>query len=198
MIAEHSGGIPRNINNLCFNSMSLARALQRRKVDASMVQEAIDDLDLKAIASSKAPEARHQPRPSTLAGAAGLYTRWRYGWGLAAGILTSLVMACATTQEPVESLRSSQRVASQILASVSQLKTSGGSEVPPITNVPAPQDAQVQKRTEELVPTPQELQRLKYSRIVELSADEQRLGKAQAARKEEHVPFVPAPPREEP
>jgi len=197
MIAEQSGGIPRNINNLCFNSMSLAWALQRPKVDALMVQEAINDLDLDFIASRKAPEVRHPSRPSTLAGATGLYTRWRYGCGLAVGLLSSLVLACATTQEPVESLRSNQRVASQIPASVSQQK-SGGSEASAITNVPTPQDAHVRKRTQAIVPTPQHLQRLRYSRSVELSADEQRLEKAQAAQKEEHVPFVPAPRREEP
>ena len=195
MIAEQSVGIPRNINNLCFNSMSLAWALQRPKVDASMVQEAIDDLDLKAIASRKAPDVRQQSRPSAPAGTAGLYTRRRCGWGLAVGILISLVLACATTQEHVESLRSNQRVASQILARVSQLMTSGGSV---ITNVPTPQDAQVRKRAEEIVATPQELQRLKHSPIVELSAAEPRLEKAQAAQKEEHVPLVPAPQREEP
>jgi general secretion pathway protein A len=193
MIAEQSGGIPRNINNLCFNSMSLAWALQRPKVDASMVQEAIDDLDLKAIASRKAPQSRHQSRPSTPAGAAGLYTRWRYGWALAAGILISLMFVCATTQEPVERLRTNQQAASQIPASVSLQKTSGGSEVFAITNVPAPQDAQV-----EIIATPQEPQQSKHSRVVELSADEQRLERAQAAQKEEHVPFVPAPQREEP
>jgi hypothetical protein len=163
-----------------------------------MVQEAITDLDLKAIASRKAPEVRHQSRPPTLAGAAGLYTRWRYSLGMAVGILTSLVLVCSTTQEPVERLRSNQRVPPQVPASVSQQKTSSGFEVSPITNVPAPQDPQVQKRTEEIVATPQELRRLKHSRIVELSADEQRLEKAQAAQKEEHVPFVPAPRREEP
>ena len=34
LIADHSEGIPRNINNLCFNAMSLACALQR-KIDRS-------------------------------------------------------------------------------------------------------------------------------------------------------------------
>jgi len=200
MIAEQSGGIPRNINNLCFNSMSLAWALQRSKVDALMVQEAINDLDLKVIASRKAPDVRHQARPSTLAGAAALYTRWRYGLGLAVGILTSLVLVCATTQEPVERLRSNQRVASQVPPSGSQQKTSGSEvhrihrgKLSPIANVPTPQDAQLQ-----IIATLQDLQQLKHSRIVELPADEQWLEKAQAAQKEEHVPFVPVPQREEP
>jgi general secretion pathway protein A len=82
MIAEQSGGIPRNINNLCFNSMSLAWALRRPQVDASMVQEAINDLDLTAITSRKGPEVRHQSQPSTFARAAGLFTHWWRGLGL--------------------------------------------------------------------------------------------------------------------
>jgi type II secretory pathway predicted ATPase ExeA len=50
LIAEHSGGIPRNINNLCFNSMSLACAMKKPQVDAEMVRETIRDLDLTTIA----------------------------------------------------------------------------------------------------------------------------------------------------
>jgi type II secretory pathway predicted ATPase ExeA len=46
LIAEHSAGIPRNINNLCFNSMSLAFAMGRKQVDSLMVREAIADLEL--------------------------------------------------------------------------------------------------------------------------------------------------------
>jgi general secretion pathway protein A len=49
LIAEHSRGVPRNINNLCFNAMSLACALNRRNVDRLIVQEAIDDLDLRTL-----------------------------------------------------------------------------------------------------------------------------------------------------
>lgn len=49
LIAEHSQGIPRNINTLCFNSMALGCALKSEFVDESMVREAIADLDLTAI-----------------------------------------------------------------------------------------------------------------------------------------------------
>jgi len=60
MIAEHSCGIPRNINNLCFNSMSLACALKRSQVEASMVQEAIDDLDLRLpVVHRHSPDVPH-------------------------------------------------------------------------------------------------------------------------------------------
>jgi len=45
-IADFTGGIPRNINNLCFNCMSLACALQTKTVDAEVVDEVIADLDI--------------------------------------------------------------------------------------------------------------------------------------------------------
>jgi general secretion pathway protein A len=49
LIAERSGGIPRNINNLCFQSMSLACALEKRQVDSQMVREAISDLAIEPL-----------------------------------------------------------------------------------------------------------------------------------------------------
>jgi general secretion pathway protein A len=49
LIAEHSEGIPRNINNLCFNAMSLACALKRKAIDRDIVQEVIADLDLEPL-----------------------------------------------------------------------------------------------------------------------------------------------------
>jgi len=45
-IAEASKGIPRIINNLCFNSLALCCALKSRQVDANMAAEAIADLRL--------------------------------------------------------------------------------------------------------------------------------------------------------
>ena len=46
MIAEHSEGIPRNINNICFNALSLGCALKRKLIDEEIIQEVMDDLDL--------------------------------------------------------------------------------------------------------------------------------------------------------
>src|SRR5665213_3873149 len=55
LIAEASDGIPRTINNLCFNALSLCRALKSRQVDGSMVAEVIADLQL--IPQSREPIA---------------------------------------------------------------------------------------------------------------------------------------------
>jgi general secretion pathway protein A len=49
LIADHSEGIPRNINNLCFNAMSLACALRRETIDRDIIREVIADLDLEPL-----------------------------------------------------------------------------------------------------------------------------------------------------
>ena len=46
LIAEQSGGIPRNINNICFNAMSLGYALEQKAIDENIVLEVLKDLDL--------------------------------------------------------------------------------------------------------------------------------------------------------
>lgn len=64
MIAEYSGGIPRNINNLCFNAMSLGCALQRHTLEGFTIQEVIDDLELDTLLPSlpAEPTAFHTKR----------------------------------------------------------------------------------------------------------------------------------------
>jgi len=47
LIARHSQGIPRNINNLCFNAMSLGCALGKRTINHSIIYEVLRDLDLR-------------------------------------------------------------------------------------------------------------------------------------------------------
>jgi general secretion pathway protein A len=45
-IWKRSGGIPREINKLCFNALLLARAMLHRQVDSSILREVTADLDL--------------------------------------------------------------------------------------------------------------------------------------------------------
>ena len=49
LIAKHSGGIPRNINTLCFNAMSVAYGMGARQVDVKMVREAINDVEIESL-----------------------------------------------------------------------------------------------------------------------------------------------------
>ena len=49
LIAEHCEGIPRNLNNLCFNALSLGYALKKKPIDEEVIREVIDDLELGSI-----------------------------------------------------------------------------------------------------------------------------------------------------
>jgi len=46
LIAQFSKGVPRNVNNLCFNALSLGYALKRKTVDGDIIREVVADLDL--------------------------------------------------------------------------------------------------------------------------------------------------------
>jgi general secretion pathway protein A len=63
--ADFTEGIPRNINNFCFNAMSLACALRQKTIDAAIVREVIADLDISQhLSASQAAErspARMEP-----------------------------------------------------------------------------------------------------------------------------------------
>jgi general secretion pathway protein A len=47
LIAHYSEGMPRNINNICFNALSLAYALDRRQIDSDVIREVIADLGMR-------------------------------------------------------------------------------------------------------------------------------------------------------
>jgi len=48
-IAITTQGIPRNINNFCFNALSLACALRKKTVDSEVVKEVVADLDIQRL-----------------------------------------------------------------------------------------------------------------------------------------------------
>jgi hypothetical protein len=55
-IARFTEGIPRNINNFCFNALSLTCALQKKIVDSDAVKEVIADLDISKLTSDAPSE----------------------------------------------------------------------------------------------------------------------------------------------
>jgi hypothetical protein len=77
IVTEFSKGIPRNINNFCFSALSLAFALQQRRIDAAIAREVISDLDISLHPSEfnhaieEAAGASHEPlhpsRPNQVA-----------------------------------------------------------------------------------------------------------------------------------
>jgi general secretion pathway protein A len=62
-IASFTEGIPRNVNNFCFNALSLACALKQKVVDRAVVQEVIADLDISKLVS----ERETAPPPAVVA-----------------------------------------------------------------------------------------------------------------------------------
>ena len=61
MIARYSRGIPRDINNICFNALSLACALKHKSIDTPVIQEVLHDLDLRPL-QTQAASALIAPR----------------------------------------------------------------------------------------------------------------------------------------
>lgn len=51
LIAAISKGIPRMINNLCFNALSLGFAMRKRLIDGAIVREVAADLDIFSLGS---------------------------------------------------------------------------------------------------------------------------------------------------
>jgi LysM repeat protein len=66
LIADASQGIPRDINNLCFNALSLAYALQRKPIDSEIIRAVIADRDLGRFRkrTSLAPHSGASVRPA--------------------------------------------------------------------------------------------------------------------------------------
>jgi general secretion pathway protein A len=66
LIARHAEGIPRNINNICFNAMSLGCATKENIIDVVAVQEVLDDLDLAGLFSKSAGGYRFEKSKALL------------------------------------------------------------------------------------------------------------------------------------
>jgi len=64
-VAECSRGIPRLINHLCFNSLSLGCAMRSKQIDLQIVREAAGDLSLDQHAPKLPPRSRQVAKPQT-------------------------------------------------------------------------------------------------------------------------------------
>jgi general secretion pathway protein A len=66
IIQDRSLGIPRNINRLCFNALSLGCAMGRKRIDVEIMREVVADLDLECL--NKPVLAHRATRPAVTAG----------------------------------------------------------------------------------------------------------------------------------
>jgi len=64
LIAERSRGIPRLINNLCFNALSLGCAMRMRQIDAGIAKEAAEDLSTGMHVPGPAAPQREAAHPT--------------------------------------------------------------------------------------------------------------------------------------
>jgi hypothetical protein len=62
LIAERSQGIPRNINSICFNALSLGYALGCKRIDKKIVREALKDLSLDNVVGKTPSVVLASPR----------------------------------------------------------------------------------------------------------------------------------------
>lgn len=65
LIAEHSQGIPRKINGLCFSALSLGCATSQKQIDAAVMKEVIADRDVESLQKSNAAQSG-MPAPVTV------------------------------------------------------------------------------------------------------------------------------------
>ncbi len=126
LIHEHSGGIPRNINNLCFNALSLGCALRKRNIDHDVIQEVIDDLDWAALGTKSTPTlswVHPFARRSTIKlGAA--FDSWRrtWSWKRAAAVSAVLLVGVASLAS-MGGLRLVGRAAAPVVVSPEKINT---------------------------------------------------------------------------
>jgi len=73
LIAERSKGIPRLINNLCFTSLSLGCAMQRKQITSEVVEKAARNLSLRP----RAPASRVARQQAALEFTTRLWPAWQ-------------------------------------------------------------------------------------------------------------------------
>ncbi len=93
LIAQNSEGIPRNINNLCFNALSLGCALQQKPIDREVVRQVIADLDIgsrrQGLPAPQAGESGTEKNPAVGLGAStpSVFAEWLPKVAVAAMVL---------------------------------------------------------------------------------------------------------------
>jgi general secretion pathway protein A len=93
-IFRHSHGIPRDINNLCFNAMSLGNGLRMKVIDGGAIRKVAADLDLQSLAKKAAAVPKSQ-MPSQ-------QRSWLFsGWRLKAALPIGFISAILATVFPV-------------------------------------------------------------------------------------------------
>jgi hypothetical protein len=67
LIAKHSNGVPRTINNICYNSLSVAHARGHKMVTIEIVEEALTHSEITFVGQQSDTIADPEPAPATVA-----------------------------------------------------------------------------------------------------------------------------------
>ncbi|HEX3660337.1 MAG TPA: AAA family ATPase [Acidobacteriaceae bacterium] len=97
LIVSHSGGLPRNINNLCFNALSLGCVLRRKAIDADIIQEVVRDLEIEDLTEDPAPRPRREALSPVRAE---IRRPVRLGWLPRALVASALTLALSGVTAP--------------------------------------------------------------------------------------------------
>ena len=96
IIARGIGGIPRNINNLCFNALSIGCALRKKRVDRAVAEEALQDRKFESLLRPENPSPPVvNPAPSRKVAAPRRRTGMRQAALLAAAVLIAGVLGAS-------------------------------------------------------------------------------------------------------
>jgi type II secretory pathway predicted ATPase ExeA len=96
LIAMHSHGIPRNINNICFNAMALGCVLQKEMIGSEIVREVLEDLDLEALTKQPFCPASAAPSFDRTLRRRGPATEWLRRALIWTGVVTAAIVLCLT------------------------------------------------------------------------------------------------------
>lgn len=94
-IATYSQGIPRNINNVCFNAMSIGYVAKQKTIDIDVIREVIDDLDLRPLLPEPEIATRPEERNATAKVSAHREPSrsWLRSWSMRLGFVSMLAVA---------------------------------------------------------------------------------------------------------
>jgi general secretion pathway protein A len=140
LIAEASEGIPRNINNLCFNALSLGCALQQKPIDRDVLRQVAADLDVGSLRkrSYVPPNAEHRSKAKTLESTSITTKKAMFAGGLSR-LAVAAVVLLAVSVAFVESRRWMGRPAPPPGPAVI-VKPASAAEVQPATASAVPPD----------------------------------------------------------
>lgn len=94
MIARYSRGIPRNINNICFNALSLACALKKKTINCSILEEVLGDLDLGSLEAQAPlpPDNLRAGIPKVIAAEPPRALSRQFTWALTLGAVATVLL----------------------------------------------------------------------------------------------------------